>query len=344
MLDEIWMKRAFELAALGRSTCSPNPMVGCVIVYENRIIGEGWHQKAGMPHAEVNAIQSVEDKALLKESTLYVTLEPCSHWGRTPPCANRIVEMQIPRVVVANEDPNPKVSGNGIEWLRKNNIEVRTSVLSEVGEELNRFFFHFHRHKKPYIILKWAQSLDGFIDILRLNQERNSVAISGTLSHILSHKWRSEVDAILVGAQTAHTDLPSLTTRLWEGKSPIRLLIDPSQRIAEGPLTDSSIRTVRFSSMPKPSHSPFEEIQCTKPNVWDCILDMARENQWLSIMVEGGANTINRLLEMNLYNEARVFTSSHELKEGLAAPKIALTPAFKELIGNDTLNYYFNNK
>jgi len=344
MSDENWMKRAFELAALGKATCSPNPMVGCVIVHNDKIIGEGWHKKAGEPHAEVNAIQRVEDKTLLRESSLYVTLEPCSHHGKTPPCAHLIVEMGIPRVVISNTDPNPQVSGKGIAFLRKNGIEVCTSVLPELGEELNRFFFHFHRKHRPYIILKWAQSSDGFMDGIRSNNERHSIPISGTLAHVLSHKWRSEVDAILVGAQTAFTDLPSLNTRLWEGKSPTRLLIDPNQRIDEGPLTDGSIRTVRFSSKKNSSNSPFEEVYCPQADIWDAIIKFAAENLWLSILIEGGANTLNRLLDKGLFDEIRVFSSSVKQKDGLTAPRLNIESDFSETIGSDTLNYYFNKK
>jgi diaminohydroxyphosphoribosylaminopyrimidine deaminase/5-amino-6-(5-phosphoribosylamino)uracil reductase len=217
---EVYMKRCLELALNGAQSARPNPMVGSVIVHENEIIGEGWHYKSGEPHAEVNAIASVKNETLLRESTIYVSLEPCSHYGKTPPCANLIIEKGIPHVVVACLDPNPAVAGSGVKLLKEEGVQVQKGVLEAEAMALNRKFITFHQKKRPYITLKWAQSADGFMDIDRTNGQKGSVAISGAEASVFVHKLRAEHAGILIGPQTAIHDNPSLTTRYFAGARP----------------------------------------------------------------------------------------------------------------------------
>ncbi|MCK9311437.1 MAG: bifunctional diaminohydroxyphosphoribosylaminopyrimidine deaminase/5-amino-6-(5-phosphoribosylamino)uracil reductase RibD, partial [Bacteroidales bacterium] len=227
MMDSLFMKRCLQLAANGRATCAPNPMVGAVVVHQGLIIGEGWHRKSGEPHAEPNAIRSVKNQELLKASTLYVNLEPCSHDGKTPPCVDLIIAKQIPRVVVGCLDPFPQVSGRGISKLRTAGIDVSVGVEEAACLELNRHFLRFHREKRPYIILKWAQTADGFLDFSRIpGDQKQSLKISTPFTQMLVHKLRSECDVVLVGTNTAILDNPALTVRSWAGKSPVRAMLD----------------------------------------------------------------------------------------------------------------------
>ncbi|MGM9510624.1 bifunctional diaminohydroxyphosphoribosylaminopyrimidine deaminase/5-amino-6-(5-phosphoribosylamino)uracil reductase RibD [Larkinella sp. GY13] len=216
------MSRALELAKLGRGHVSPNPMVGCVIVHNQRIIGEGWHRQYGGPHAEVNAVRAVTDESLLPESTVYVTLEPCSHFGKTPPCADLLIAKRVKKVIVCNDDPNPLVAGKGLAKLRAAGIEVETGLLAERGRELNRRFFTFIEQQRPYLILKWAETADGFM----APADFRPIPISSPLSRQLVHKWRTEEDAIMVGTNTARHDNPQLNARLWSGRNPVRIVID----------------------------------------------------------------------------------------------------------------------
>ena len=227
--DEFFMRRAMELATLGLGKVSPNPLVGCVVVHDNKIIGEGWHKLYGSAHAEVNAIDSVIDKNLLQESTVYVNLEPCSHYGKTPPCADLLVSHKVKRVVIANVDPNPKVAGTGINKLMEAGIEVGRGVLEEKGNDLNKRFFCAFRKQRPYVILKWAETADGFI----ARENYDSKWISNEFSRQLVHKWRSEEDAILVGKNTALYDNPKLNVRNWTGRDPIRVVIDHNLSLPE---------------------------------------------------------------------------------------------------------------
>ncbi len=229
MIDpNIYMQRAFELAKLGIGSVSPNPLVGCVIVYQDKIIGEGYHQKYGESHAEVNAINSVKNKELLKEADVFVTLEPCSHYGKTPPCADLLVKHQVKKVWIANLDPNPKVDGGGIEKLKKAGIEIETGLNSEIGEDINRRFFTFMRKKRPHIILKWAETEDGYV----ARKNFDSKWISNTYSRQLVHKLRAEEDSIMVGTNTAKYDNPKLNVRDWNGSNPLRIVIDKQLSLA----------------------------------------------------------------------------------------------------------------
>src|SRR5690554_5115458 len=233
-LSEKYMMRCIELARLGMGHVSPNPLVGCVIVHRNKIIGEGYHRQYGGPHAEVNAINEVTDHQLLKESTLYVSLEPCAHYGLTPPCSDLIIEKMIPKVVIGTTDPFAAVAGRGITKLQKAGVEVVTGVLEDSCRELNKRFFTYHQKQRPYVILKWAQTADGFIDMERNPADIGTPTwITGPLALTLVHKLRSEEDAILVGTNTALADNPSLTVRHWSGRNPIRAVVDLNRRLPQ---------------------------------------------------------------------------------------------------------------
>ncbi len=338
------MLRALELAERGRSTVSPNPMVGCVIVHNDTIIGEGFHRNYGDAHAEVNAINSVKDTHLLAESTLYVTLEPCSHFGKTPPCANLIVDKGIPKVVVCNKDPNPLVAGKGIAILRNAGIEVIEGLLEERGLELNKRFFTYHAQKRPYIILKWAQTGDGFI----ARENYDSKWISDELSRTLSHKWRSEEDAIMVGTNTALHDNPSLANRDWSGDSPIRLLIDRSLKVpSDSKLFDQSQTTICYNSVKDESHeyNQYVKIDFSQDIISQILQDLYKR-KIQSVIVEGGSTLLNSFIHQNLWDEARVFVShTQTFGKGIAAPLLRhFMPYSREELLGDSLIIYRNYK
>lgn len=327
------MRRAIELAANGLGYVAPNPLVGCIIEHKGRIIGEGWHRNFGGPHAEVNAILACADKELLKESTLYVTLEPCAHFGKTPPCSTFIIQHEIPRVVIATADPYAEVSGKGIEELRKAGIEVTLGILQEEAVQMNRRFLTNQLRKRPYIILKWAESADGFMDIERTG-EKGSYRISGDDARRLSHRWRSEESAILVGANTIINDNPLLTCRFWAGKNPTRIVLDPNRKL---------------SGTEDVFNSDASTIWCTRKNNSNNhqnflpeTLDDLMLKGISSILVEGGKHTLEQFIEMNLWDEMRVFTSNTDLMSGLKAPKINEKASQLIQMENDTLNIYFN--
>jgi diaminohydroxyphosphoribosylaminopyrimidine deaminase / 5-amino-6-(5-phosphoribosylamino)uracil reductase len=331
------MLRALELAQLGVGSVSPNPRVGCVIVADGRIIGEGWHQKYGEAHAEVNAIRSVSDQNLLKGSTVYVNLEPCSHFGKTPPCADLLVQHQVKRVVISNLDVNPLVAGKGIEKLRSAGIEVLTGILEQQGEDLNQRFFTFIKRQRPYIILKWAQTADGFL--ARLNYD--SKWISNQYSRQLVHKWRSEEDAVLVGTNTAAHDNPSLTVRDWSGRNPKRITIDRFLRLPETlHLFDQSVYTICYNLIKQEerSHLVFAKLS-EKDFIKDLINDLyARDIQ--SVIVEGGAQTLQLFLHGGWWDEARVFTSRQTFTKGVKAPSMEARIDKSELVLGDELLIY----
>lgn len=340
---ETYMHRCLELAAIGMSRVAPNPQVGSVIVHDDQIIGEGYHHALGQPHAEVNAIAAVKDETLLKESTLYVNLEPCAHHGKTPPCADLIIEKQIPRVVVCNFDPYPEVAGKGLERMRKAGIEVTTGVLEAEGRWLNRRFFTYHEQKRPYIILKWAQTADGFLDIRRKPGDgQKPLKITGRQSDRLVHRWRSEEAAILVGKNTALLDNPSLTTRHWPGEDPLRLVIDPRLQLphslhllSDGKPTwvynaqkEYCEGEVCYTRIEDPSEFPME------------IAGHLFHNDIQSLIIEGGANTIRQFYEAGLWDEARVFIGTQRINEGVRAPKLHGKLLSSEAIDSETLQIY----
>lgn len=305
-IDEKYMERALQLAALGRGRVSPNPMVGAVVVAQGRIIGEGYHRRFGEAHAEVNAIASVAaaDESLLAESTIYVTLEPCAHYGKTPPCAKLIIDKRIPRVVVGSPDPFREVAGRGVAMLRAAGVEVVEGVLRERCDRLNVRFLTAHTLGRPYILLKWAESLDGYIDRMRSAAEP-AARLSTPATSTLVHRLRGEYDAILVGASTARLDNPSLTVRRWSGRNPLRVVLTRSGYTPSGNLADDAAQTVVYQSMP----------------LDDVCRDLYRRGV-TSLMVEGGAETINAFVEAGLWDEARVECSSVVLGGGVVAPKM----------------------
>jgi diaminohydroxyphosphoribosylaminopyrimidine deaminase / 5-amino-6-(5-phosphoribosylamino)uracil reductase len=327
-IQQKYIKRCLELALNGFGVTYPNPMVGCVIVYDSKIIGEGWHKKAGEAHAEVNAIAAVKDKELLKKAILYVNLEPCAHYGKTPPCADLIVKYAIPKVVIGALDTNKLVSGKGVAHLKNNACEVVVGVLEKECLELNKRFYGYHNKKRPYIILKWAASADGFIAPKpHENQKREPIFLTHKKSLQLVHKWRAEEQAILVGTQTAIADNPKLNVRHIDGKNPTRVVIDRTLKIPKNShLFDTSVKTIVImdikSNLPKDTNNLiFEKITFDK-NRPQQICDVLYKHHLQSVIIEGGAQTLQSFIETNLWDEARIFTSDKSLVEGLKAPVI----------------------
>lgn len=324
--NEQYMARCLQLAANGRFDTAPNPMVGAIIVHNGEVIGEGYHKQYGGAHAEVNAIRSVKDKRLLRESTIYVSLEPCAHHGKTPPCADLIIEKGIPRVVIGCRDSFDQVDGKGIQKLRAAGIEVIVGVLEDECRKLNNAFFTFHTEKRPYIILKWAQSSDGYIDTLRdsLQTGIEAVRFSTDETSMRVHRLRSMSDAILVGLRTAMLDNPSLTTRIWPGKSPLRLVIDRRGELKDTlRLFDRTTKTVLFTEV----FRDFMESEMTEQAVLDFEYGILPQiMQWLHahniqrLLVEGGANTLQKFIDAHLWDEAFVETAPINLNGGVEAP------------------------
>ncbi|MEQ8423149.1 MAG: bifunctional diaminohydroxyphosphoribosylaminopyrimidine deaminase/5-amino-6-(5-phosphoribosylamino)uracil reductase RibD [Cyclobacteriaceae bacterium] len=315
--DQLFMQRAIELAQLGAGQVSPNPLVGCVVVHEGEIIGEGWHQKVGEVHAEVNAINAVKNKSILSQSTLYVNLEPCSHFGRTPPCADLLIEHKIEKVIIANRDPNPTVNGKGIEKLKAAGIEVIQGVLEKEGLELNKRFFTSINMQRPYVILKWAQTTDGFI----AREDFDSRWISNEYSRSYVHKWRSEEDGILVGFNTAAHDNPQLTTRDWLGKNPVRIVIDKNLELDPTlHLFDGSTPTICYNFKKQEELGNLFFVKLVNEDIETQILANLFAKGLRSIIVEGGTKTINSFLSRGLWDEARVFISNKEFGVGIKAP------------------------
>jgi len=340
------MQRCLQLANYGSSYVAPNPMVGAVLVCNDKIIGEGYHQRYGEAHAEPNAIRSVKNPDLLKQSTLYVNLEPCSHYGQTPPCADLIVKSQIPRVVIGTLDPNPKVAGRGVEILRKAGVEVVVGVLEDECRELNKRFFIFQEQKRPYILLKWAQTYDGFIDRKRDNVIEPPLIISNAITKQFTHQMRSENQAILVGANTVLLDNPTLTVRNWSGKSPVRIAIDRLGRIPENyNLLDGSIPTIVFTEVEKQSGTHVEFVKIDfDDNKLPTILHEIYKRNIHSVMIEGGAQILSSFIQSGLWDEANVEVSLQRIGEGVVAPQLLIQPiSRKSFDGNEWL-FYKNEK
>ncbi len=317
--DALYMNRAMELALHGRGKVSPNPMVGCVIVCQDKIIGEGYHQRYGEAHAEVNAINSVKNKELLSESTLYVNLEPCSHFGKTPPCADLIIKHQIKKVIVANLDTNPLVAGKGIQKLKNAGIEVQVGMMEKAGKNLNKRFFTFMNRMRPYIILKWAETADGYI----AKENYDSKWISNSLSRRLVHKWRSEEDAVMVGTNTAFYDNPQLNVRDWTGRNPIRIVIDRNLRLPKHlHLFDSKQPTLCYNTIQTSISPHLEYIKIKEGNFIKQVIEDLYAKRIQSVLVEGGGALINSLLENDLWDEIRVFRGTTCFGQGIQAPQI----------------------
>ena len=314
-LLESYMQRCLELASLGLGRVQPNPMVGAVIVSDELIIGEGWHRQYGDNHAEINAIHSVKNPDLLKKSTLFVNLEPCSHFGKTPPCADAIIQAGIPEVVIGNIDPNSKVNGQGVSKLNSAGVNVIVNILEDQCRELNRRFFTFHNLKRPYIILKWAQTSDGFIDIERRNEgEIESYWITNQELRVIVHKWRSEEDAILIGYNTMIHDKPQLTNRLYSGKNPARFVIN----------RDVASSSDYYSMLPE--------------NLTEAMNVLYSQNIQ-SLLVEGGRKTLDSFLNAGLWDEARILIGNQQWGKGLKAPVINQMPDREVVINNNVIRY-----
>jgi diaminohydroxyphosphoribosylaminopyrimidine deaminase / 5-amino-6-(5-phosphoribosylamino)uracil reductase len=335
--DEHFMQRALELATLGSGTVSPNPLVGCVIVHENKIIGEGWHKRYGEAHAEVNAIESVADKELLEKSTVYVNLEPCSHYGKTPPCVELLIKHRVQKVVIANIDTHPNVSGDGIRKLRASGTEVITGILDKPGRELNKRFFTRVEKQRPYIILKWAQTADGFI--ARENYE--SKWISNEYSRQLVHKWRSEEDAVLVGTKTVFHDNPQLSVREWTGRHPVRVVIDRFLKLSDKrKVFDRSQKTIVYNLLKHEEHENLMLIRLDEENFLQQLLSDLLRHNIQSVMVEGGAQTLQFFIEEGWWDEARVFVSQRTFGKGIQAPQLRGNLSGEESVMNDRLYIY----
>lgn len=342
-----YMQRCLQLAALGLGNTAPNPLVGSVVVWDHQILGEGYHHRAGQAHAEVEAIRSVKDESRLAEATLYVNLEPCNHTGKTPPCTDLILSKKIPRVVIGQKDPNPLVSGSGIQRLRSMGVEVVEDFLRSESENLNRRFNCFHQKGRPYIILKWAQTQDGFIDYLRGAPSNTKAAwITDEYCRMLVHKWRSEETAILVGTKTALLDNPQLNVRAWSGRDPIRIVIDRFSVLPENlHLFDKSQRTLVFSEKPKPDSLNLEYFGLNSseddlPQVLDQLFTMEIQ----SLLVEGGAELLNSLINKGLWDEARVFTGPGKFGAGVSAPVFNFRPYSHQQTGNSVLELFKNEQ
>jgi len=339
-MHHIFMRRCFDVAQLGAGQVAPNPIVGAVLVHEGRIIGEGWHQRWGEAHAEVNCLRAIlpENQHLIPYSTLYCSLEPCFHVGKTPPCVNLILEHKIPRVVIANIDPNPKVAGQSVAKMRAAGVEVHTGILEEEGAWLNRSFFHWIRHKRPYVVLKWAQSADGFI-----GRSGERVAVSGPLVQRLVHRWRSTSDAILVGTTTALTDNPRLDARLHGGPPPLRIVFDVEKKIsAEYNILDDSIETwvfgpARSGHFTRTHFFPSAE----KVRIPDLLQQLYQTNR-ATLLVEGGAMLLTQFLENNLWDEIRLIEHPGSMGGDVKAPVLPVGMTLKDSyrIGSDSVKIY----
>ncbi|TKG94708.1 bifunctional diaminohydroxyphosphoribosylaminopyrimidine deaminase/5-amino-6-(5-phosphoribosylamino)uracil reductase RibD [Puteibacter caeruleilacunae] len=343
--EEKYMQRCLELARLGRGNVAPNPMVGSVIVHNGRIIGEGYHRKCGEAHAEVNAVNAVKETELLAESTLYVNLEPCAHYGKTPPCSKLIIDKKIPKVVIGTVDPFAKVAGKGIAMMEAAGVEVKVGVFEKESQDLNRRFFTFHKHKRPYVVLKWAQTPDGFIDIDRDPADFGQPTwITAELSRISVHRLRAEEEAILVGTATAQKDNPSLTVRDWEGKSPLRIVIDRELKLnPQLHLFDQTVPTIVFTGKEMVSKKNLEyvKVDFSEP-VMKQILDELYQRDVQSIIIEGGKQTLENCIDQNLWDEARVYVGDRFFHAGIKAPHFKGKLYFEEVFNESRLLVYRN--
>ncbi|MDY6037123.1 MAG: bifunctional diaminohydroxyphosphoribosylaminopyrimidine deaminase/5-amino-6-(5-phosphoribosylamino)uracil reductase RibD [Paludibacteraceae bacterium] len=324
--DELYMRRCLQLAHQAAGHTAPNPMVGAVVVYDGRIIGEGYHHRCGEPHAEVNAIASVQNPELLRHATLYVNLEPCSHYGKTPPCAKLIIEKKIPRVVVGMGDPNERVNGRGIAMLREAGVEVVTFVLEDECRQLNRRFVTFHTQHRPYVILKWAQTADGFIDVARTDNHTPPLRISNNITKTLNHQMRTEEAAILVGTNTALLDNPHLTARKWSGQNPVRMVVDRTLRIpTDYHLYDGTTPTVIFTDETAENRTniTFAKLDFGH-NIVPQILDYLYQNNLQSVIVEGGRQLLQAFIDAGVWDEAHIETAPMVVGCGVPAPKITM--------------------
>ncbi|MCM5663787.1 bifunctional diaminohydroxyphosphoribosylaminopyrimidine deaminase/5-amino-6-(5-phosphoribosylamino)uracil reductase RibD [Galbibacter mesophilus] len=349
-IHEIYIKRCIELAKNGLGNTYPNPMVGCVIVADGKIIGEGYTSPAGQNHAEVNAIQSVKDRSLLKKATIYVTLEPCSHYGKTPPCADLIIKNNIPNVVIGTLDPHDKVCGRGVQKLMEAGHHVTIGVLEGECKASNKRFLTFIEKKRPYIILKWAQSDDGFLSPKPItSQERKPIWITNAFSRQLVHKWRTEEHGILVGTNTVVKDNPKLNSRDWQGNSPTRIVIDRNLRTPkESHVWDDTEETIfitdKKTALPEANFNKitFESVDF-EDRLAEQIVEKLYQHNIQSLIVEGGGQTLQTFIDANLWDEARVFTGNVLFDKGTPSPKLPNKELLeKKQLGEDVLKIYSN--
>lgn len=338
--DIKFMERCLGLASCAEGMTYPNPMVGSVIVHGEKIIGEGYHQKAGLPHAEVNAINSVALKNMLKDSTLYVNLEPCSHFGKTPPCADFIIENSIPRVVIGATDTSSKVGGAGIRKLKEAGISVTTGILEKESKWINRRFFSYNEKKRPWIVLKWARSQDGYMDVERMPGQNRPTWISGKPERVLVHKWRSVEQAILVGAGTVKADNPKLNVREWKGQNPLVLILSSSGRVG---VQGIGSRKIVFTHNRNANIEGAEIIQMNSDEP-SCIqvVSYLYEAGIQSLFVEGGAAVLNHFLSNGLWDEARIFTGRSEFGKGVISPGHSGILLSEQQFDGSRLDVYLN--
>ncbi len=340
-IDTLYMQRCIDLALTGLGHVAPNPMVGAVLVADDKIIGEGYHRKYGDHHAEVNAIESVKDKSLLRKATLYVNLEPCCHHGKTPPCTDIIMQYQIPEVVIGTVDPFDAVAGKGIAKLRSKGCMVRLGTMKEECRKLNKRFFTFHEKKRPYVILKWAQTADGFIDIARQpNAEKRPTWITSEKLRMLVHKWRTEESSIMVGTQTALKDNPRLNVRDWQGPSPIRIVIDKKLTLpTDYYLMDNSLPTIVINEIEERSNGMTRLKKTEKDtNIVRFVMDLLYAEGIQSLFVEGGRQLLQSFIDEGAWDEARIFSGRQFFGNGIAAPIIRNVKSRKQInIGSELL-------
>ncbi|WP_299220689.1 bifunctional diaminohydroxyphosphoribosylaminopyrimidine deaminase/5-amino-6-(5-phosphoribosylamino)uracil reductase RibD [uncultured Aquimarina sp.] len=345
-IHETYIRRCLKIATNALGNARPNPMVGSVIAHNQIIIGEGYTSAYGGNHAEVNAINSVKDKSLLKEATIYVTLEPCSHFGKTPPCSDLIIKHKIPNVVIGTIDIHSKVAGKGIEKLKNAGCQVIVGILENECQKHHKRFFTFHNKQRPYIILKWAQTSDGFIAPEK-TEERSPVWITNSYSRQLVHKWRAEEQAILVGNKTVIEDNPKLTIRDWSGTDPVRILIDLSNKTPEdSAIIDKTVKTIVITSddhKKENSDTLFYETISSEKEVVQEVCNILYKHEIQSVIIEGGSYTIQSFIDTNLWDEARVFTGINTFTKGIKAPTFKAKLISEEKILDDILRIYQND-
>ena len=346
MNHELYMRRCLELAANGLRDAMPNPSVGAVLVHNNRIIGEGYTSAYGGPHGEVNCVNSVrtEDRHLIREATLYVSLEPCSHYGKTPPCCDLIIQQQIPTIVIGTTDSHEKVAGNGIRKLREDGKNVIVGILEKECRVFNKRFFTFHEKKRPYIILKWAESADGFLSP-KTKDSNKPVWITNPYSRQLVHKWRSEEMGILAGTQTVIDDNPQLDARDWTGTNPVRVILDRTNRISnEYAVKNGKVKTIVLTEVKglADSENLIYETTVFDDNLAQAVCDILYKHNLQSVIVEGGLKTLQTFIDINLWDEARVFKGSITFGEGTKAPTLMGEIIERQIILSDELLIYRN--
>lgn len=342
--DEHFIKRCIELAYLGQGKVAPNPMVGCVIVKDGVILGEGYHRASGQAHAEKEAIQNVINFSDIEGSTVYVSLEPCSHFGKTPPCTQSLIEAKPKRVVIGTTDTNPSVSGKGIDRLRGAGIEVISGILEAECRALNIRFFTFHEKRRPYVILKWAQTIDGYLDRNREDHETGIHWISSPETKVLVHKWRSEEQGILVGRNTILNDNPSLTVREFSGSNPTRIVIDSQLKLSKDVgIFSEEAPTLIFNRVKNAQEGLTEWIKIRETSTKE-ILDELFKRNIQSILVEGGSRTLQYFIIDNVWDEARVIVGNKKFNEGMRAPVLTKTPVKSHPFGPEDTLYYYHRK